>query len=130
MKTLTVKLLRSVFDGRMGSERASKQATMSNAKPLHSAAQSVAGYLYQARLALAECLRYAYRDSGIEIAIEKFDDVSFEKDGSALELLQTKHHLKKSGDLTDGSVDLWKTLRVWAEATKADPPFRAAYALF
>jgi hypothetical protein len=94
---------------------------MAHEKPVHSAAQSAAGYLYQARLALAECLRYAYRDSGIEIAIEKFDDVSFEKDGSALELLQTKHHLKKSGDLTDGSVDLWKTLRVWAEATKADP---------
>src|SRR5215211_6080217 len=94
---------------------------MSDAKPVHSAAQSAAGYLYQARLALAECLRYAYVDSDIEIAIEKLDDVSFEKDGSPLELLQTKHHLKRSGDLTDGSVDLWKTLRVWAEATKADP---------
>ena len=32
--------------------------------------------------------------------------VSFEKDRSALELLQTKHRLKKSGDLTDSSVDL------------------------
>jgi hypothetical protein len=104
---------------------------MAHEKPVHSAAQSAAGYLYQARLALAECLRYAYRDSGIEIAIEKFDDVSFEKDGSALELLQTKHHLKKSGDLTDGSVDLWKTLRVWAEATKADPslPGRTRFVL-
>jgi hypothetical protein len=94
---------------------------MSEAQKVHSAAQSAAGYLYQARLALAEALRYANADSGIEIAVEKLDDVSFEKDGSALELLQTKHHLKKSGDLTDGSVDLWKTLRVWADATKADP---------
>ena len=59
-------------------------------KPIHSAAQSAAGYLYQARLGLAECLRYAYVDSGIDIAIEKLDDVSFEKDGSPLELLQTK----------------------------------------
>jgi len=82
-------------------------------------------------LALAEALRYAYVDSGIEIAVEKLDDVSFEKDGSALELLQTKHHLRKSGDLTDSSVDLWKTLRVWAEATKADPslPGRTRFAL-
>ena len=104
---------------------------MSDAQTAHSAAQSVAGYLYQARLALAEALRFAYVDSGIEIAVEKFDDVSFEKDASALELLQTKHHLKKSGDLTDSSVDLWKTLRVWADATKADPslPGRTRFAL-
>ncbi|MEO5369546.1 MAG: hypothetical protein H7833_05660 [Magnetococcus sp. DMHC-1] len=102
-----------------------------DAKPIHSAAQSAAGYLYQARLALAEVLRYAYVDSGVEIAIERLDDVSFEKNGSALELLQTKHHRIKSGDLTDSSVDLWKTLRVWAEATKADPslPGRTRFAL-
>jgi hypothetical protein len=104
---------------------------MSEATAVHSAAQSAAGYLYQARLALAEALRYAYVDSGIELAVEKLDDVSFERDGTALELLQTKHHLKKSGDLTDGSVDLWKTLRVWTEATKADPslPGRTRFAL-
>lgn len=104
---------------------------MSETQVVHSAAQSAAGYLYQARLALVEALRYAYADSGVEIAVEKFDDVSFEKDGSPLELLQAKHHLKKSGDLTDSSVDLWKTLRVWAGAAKADPslPGRARFAL-
>lgn len=87
----------------------------------YSAAQSAAGYLYQARLALTEALRYAYADSSIELAIERFDDVSFEREGSAVELLQTKHHLKKSGDLTDSGADLLKTLRIWAEGTKADP---------
>lgn len=104
---------------------------MSEAQSVHSAAQSAAGYMYQARLALLEALRYAYSDSGIEIAVEKLDDVSFEKDGTALELLQTKHHLKKAGDLTDTSVDLWKTLRVWAETSKADPslPGRTRFAL-
>jgi hypothetical protein len=104
---------------------------MVGSKPVHSAAPSAAGYLYQARLALAECLRFAYADSGIEIAIEKLDDVSFEKDGSALELLQTKHHLKKRADLSDASVDLWKTLRVWAGAAKADPslPGRTRFSL-
>jgi hypothetical protein len=104
---------------------------MSGNRSEFSAAHSAAGYLYQARLALAECLRYAYADSGIEIAIEKLDDVSFEKEGSAIELLQTKHHLHRSGDLTDTSVDLWKTLRVWAEATKEDPslPGRTRFAL-
>ncbi len=109
----------------------SDQKPASEAQTIHSAAQSAAGYLYQARIALAEALRYAYKDSGVEISLEKFDDVSFEKNGAALELLQTKHHLKKSGDLTDGSIDLWKTIRVWAEAVKADPslPSRTRFAL-
>jgi hypothetical protein len=104
---------------------------MSETNSVHSAAQSAAGYLYQARLALAECLRYAYSDSGVEVAIERLDDVSFEKDGAPLELLQTKHHIKKSGDLSDGSVDLWKTLRVWAKAVSEDPslPGRTRFAL-
>ena len=104
---------------------------VSEAKSVHSAAQSAAGYLYQARLALAECLRYAYSDSSVEISVERLDDVSFEKNGAPLELLQTKHHLKKAGDLSDGSVDLWKTLRVWAEAVSDDPslPGRTRFVL-
>ena len=104
---------------------------MPDVQTVHSAAQSFAGYLYQARLALAEALRYAYADSGIDIAVEKFDDVSFEKNGSALELLQTKHHLRRSGDLSDRSVDLWKTLGVWANAAKGDPslPGRTRFVL-
>ena len=104
---------------------------MTAEKSVHSAAQSAAGYMFQSRLALFECLRYAYGDSSVEIAIEKLDDVSFEMNGTALELLQTKHHLKKAGDLSDGSVDLWKTLRVWAQAVKDDPslPGRTRFAL-
>jgi hypothetical protein len=97
----------------------------------YSAAASAAGYLFQARLALAEALRFAYSDSGIEIAIEKFDDVSFEIDGTAIELLQTKHHVKKFGDLTDLSPDLWKTLRIWSDKVRADPslPSRVRFTL-
>lgn len=79
---------------------------MADRKPLYTAGQSAAGYLYQARLALAECLRFAYDDSDIEVAIEKLDDVSFESGGTPQELLQTKHHVTKTGDLTDASVDL------------------------
>ena len=82
---------------------------------------SAAGYFYQARLALLECLRFLYEETGIEVAIERFDDVSFEKQGQPLELLQTKHHIKSQGDLTDMSVDLWKTLRIWSEYPKDDP---------
>jgi len=97
----------------------------------YNAAASAAGYLFQARLALAEALRFAYSDSGIEIAIEKFDDVSFEADGEPVELLQTKHHITKVGDLTDFSPDLWKTLRVWSDKVRTDPslPSRARFTL-
>ena len=50
------------------------------------------------------------------IAIEKLDDVSFEKAGAALELIQTKHHLRATANLTDASPDLWKTVRTWSKS--------------
>lgn len=86
-----------------------------------SAAPSLTGYLHQARVALALCLRYAYVDGSVEIAVERLDDVSFERDGAAIELLQTKHRLSRRSDLTDASADLWKTIRIWSEQAKADP---------
>ena len=91
---------------------------MPESLPIHSAPKAAAGYYYQARIALACTLRHAYLDPAVDIAIEKYDDVSFEKNGTPTELLQTKHRLTKSGDLTDTSVDLWKTLGVWVDAVK------------
>ena len=44
---------------------------MSEDQAIHSAAKSAAGYLYQARLAFVEALRYAYVDSSVEIAVER-----------------------------------------------------------
>lgn len=96
-----------------------------------SAAPSAAGYLYQARLALALCLKHVNAASSIEIGIERLDDVSFESQGTALELLQAKHHINRIASLTDKSADLWKTLRVWSEAAAKDPtlPARTRLAL-
>ncbi|MGH8614689.1 MAG: hypothetical protein ACREYF_22345 [Gammaproteobacteria bacterium] len=54
-------------------------------------------------------------DPAIEISIERLDDVAFEKDGTPHQLIQTKHHIRSAGNLTDGSPDLWKTLRIWSE---------------
>lgn len=85
------------------------------------AAASAAGYLYQARLALALCIPYVNSESAIEVSIERLDDISFESSGTPLELLQTKHHIDRIGSLSDASSDLWKTLRVWAEAAASDP---------
>ena len=105
--------------------------SLASASTNFSAAPSAAGYLYQARLALALCLRHVNADAGVEVGIERLDDVSFEKDRTPLELLQAKHHIDRIASLTDKSVDLWKTIRVWSEATAKDPtlPARTRLAL-
>ncbi|MES0213678.1 hypothetical protein NKJ93_32215 [Mesorhizobium sp. M0028] len=94
---------------------------MTTSGTVFSAAPSAAGYLYQARLALALCLRHAYGDAGIEVAVERLDDVSFETEGEARELLQTKHHLRRTANLGDLSPHLWKTLRIWSHLALEDP---------
>lgn len=73
------------------------------------------GYLYQARYALRMLM-----DAGeeAELSIEKFDDVAFEKNGEAVQLIQTKHHVRTTGSLSDASKDLWATLRVWSDALR------------
>ena len=76
-----------------------------------SAAASALGYAYQCEVALLEFLRRD--DPSLELSLELLDDIGFE--GSELELLQAKYHISP-GSLTDGSVELWKTLRVWSEA--------------
>ena len=79
-----------------------------------SAASAALGYLYQVRSALLWTLRRMKSDSDFAVGVETLDDVAFETTGGEPgELLQTKHHRRSQGLLTDASVDLWKTLRVW-----------------
>ena len=82
-----------------------------------SASDSALGYLYQARLALLWSFKRLRADSDFVVSLETLDDVTFESNGRPDELLQTKHHLIRSADLTDASTDLWKALRVWFEGT-------------
>ena len=82
-----------------------------------SAAAPAVGYLYQVRYALFDSLRRLVDGSQFSVSVETLDDVVFETDGKAADLLQTKHHVQRQGNLTDRSVDLWKSLRVWCEAT-------------
>lgn len=85
----------------------------------HSAAASALGYLYQCRLALAESLRRLADGNAFSVSIEALDDVVFEPQGTPLELLQTKHHIRQNANLTDASTELWATLRVWCDAFNA-----------
>lgn len=74
------------------------------------------GYLYQARYALYLILT---KGPEFKISIEDIDDIAFEQNGAPTDLLQLKHHTTPAS-LTDGNVDLWKTLRVWSAAYKSE----------
>lgn len=85
----------------------------------HQATEQMLGYLYQVRYALALLLENS--DPNCQISIEKFDDVAFGKDSEPIQLIQLKHHIKKQGNLTDNSTDLWRTLKVWIDAITQKP---------
>jgi hypothetical protein len=97
----------------------------------HEASASLAGYLFQCRFALLAGLQAIADRPQLEISIEKFDDVAFEEQGEPVQLVQTKHHLKRTGNLGDASVDLWKTLHIWTRLVAKDvaAPFRVQFVL-
>ena len=77
-----------------------------------SASQSMAGYLFQCRYALYRSLQIVEKSTNGHVAIEKYDDISFENDDLADCLIQAKHNIKPKS-LSNNTVDLWKTIRVW-----------------
>ncbi|MBN0989361.1 ABC-three component system protein [Amphritea pacifica] len=85
------------------------------------ASASMLGYLYQVRFGLYMAWKKLPEVDDPEryhVSIEKLDDISFEQDGTATELLQTKYHCTP-GNLTNRSPDIWKTIRVWVESYQA-----------
>ena len=104
---------------------------MANGKKSHEASASANGYLYQCRIALLMALKAIPLNVNQEVSVERFDDVAFDNTGTPSELIQTKHHIEKSGNLTDASSDLWKTLLIWLKAVKSDAqlPFRMKFLL-
>lgn len=97
----------------------------------HEARASAIGYLFQCRYALLRGLQATFDSPSLNISIEKFDDVAFDKAGDPTEQIQTKHHLNGLGNLTDASPDLWKTLLIWSKAVATDVeiPFRTRFVL-
>lgn len=79
---------------------------------IFSASESNLGYLYQTRFGLLLIISELNQDS--KLLIEKLDDISIEKPNQ-LDVYQTKFHINSVANLTDGSPDFWKTLRVWSE---------------
>ena len=87
----------------------------------HSAAASALGYQHQTWWGLAELLRAGAGRPDAAITLELHDDVAWEQAATPTELLQVKHHRNTDRTLTDNSVDLWRTLKVWMDtATPGD----------
>ena len=80
-----------------------------------SATDAALGYLYQVRLSLLLSLQRLAKDERFTAYLETLDDVVFETDGAAPDLLQMKHHREHAANLTDASTDLWKSFRVWMQ---------------
>ena len=98
---------------------------------LYDASASALGYIYQVRYALLLALQKIGEVDDPDdcfISIEKLDDVAFEQNGMPYELLQSKYH-GKSGNLTDRSADIWKTIRIWAEMI-SNPSQQYEYAIY
>lgn len=79
-----------------------------------SAPEQSLGYHYQIRYSLYLLLNEREKTDAY-ITLEKLDDIEI-GDVDKTDLLQTKFHGNKVADLTDSSVDFWKTIRVWSES--------------
>jgi hypothetical protein len=89
-------------------------------KTSHSAAPSALGYLFQSKWPLVEMVRRSSERPELELAIEMYDDVSWEADGTLLKLLQLKHHLNSTRALGDKDSDLWRTIASWMDSHSPD----------
>ena len=79
-----------------------------------SAKEPSLGYFYQIKYALYILLTHSKVMDNPRVRIENLDDIEIE-DINVLHLLQTKLHIKNKANLTDSSVDFWKTIRIWSE---------------
>ncbi|MCM1950391.1 hypothetical protein NC315_34230 [Streptomyces sp. G2] len=85
------------------------------ASSVHEASSSALGYLFQAQLALLELLRGSEQRPDGAISLELHDDVAWEENGSPVDLLQVKHHIRGVRTLGDKDDDVWRTIKSWMD---------------
>ena len=95
----------------------------------HTASGQALGYFFQARYSLLLLLQVGREDPDAAISVEKFDDVSFDKNASPIEQIQLKHSIQTTKSLSDRSSDLWKTLSIWIAQYNASPEKNVNYTL-
>lgn len=79
-----------------------------------SAKEPSLGYIYQIKYALLLLLTNSRNLNYPMLRIECLDDIDI-TDINSTNLYQTKLHIKGKANLTDSSVDFWKTIRIWSE---------------
>lgn len=79
-----------------------------------SAREPSLGYIYQIKYALLLLLTNSRNLENPFLRIECLDDIDI-TDINSTNLYQTKLHIKSKANLTDSSVDFWKTIRIWSE---------------
>ncbi|GHG41742.1 ABC-three component system protein [Streptomyces hydrogenans] len=85
----------------------------------YEASASALGYLFQFAKALHICIeQWMSGDMDWSVAVEAADDIEIHQ-GPDTRLIQLKQRAE-GVRMTDLAEDLWKTLRIWAEAAKAD----------
>jgi hypothetical protein len=89
---------------------------VSGANSAFDASASAIGYLYQLRYALLAGLNEFGSNASWQVSVEIVDDVEVVADGQSRRW-QLKHRAEGTV-LTNGSTDLWKTLRIWSDAVK------------
>lgn len=80
---------------------------------IQSAAPHALGYYYQITYALYTLLQSDV-DTWHVIRIEGLDDIESLGEDKLEELLELKHHSSSPGSISDRSVDLWRTIRIWS----------------
>ncbi|MFN1190038.1 dsDNA nuclease domain-containing protein [[Kitasatospora] papulosa] len=70
-------------------------------KGSHSAAPNAIGYQHQTWWALVELLQSGAGRPDAALSLELYDDVAWEREGTATELLQVKHHMGQHRTLTE-----------------------------
>jgi hypothetical protein len=97
--------------------------------PSHEASKSALGYLYQTEWPLVELARRAGSLPDCSLSLELYDDVSWDQDGTPIEMLQIKHHVNASKGLGDMDPDLWLRIGLWMQAHAPGDPSGPAHAL-
>jgi hypothetical protein len=82
----------------------------------HAAAGQALGYVHQVQWALIELIQRARKSPTTLLRLETLDDIETTLPGpGAVELTQVKHQVKPASDLSENSVDLWRSLNVWMD---------------
>jgi hypothetical protein len=86
----------------------------------HAAGGPLLGFLYQVRYALVYLLD---ADEGFthSIRLEGLDDLESLNADKLCQLGQVKHHQNPQAYLSERSVDLWRTIRIWSELVQSIP---------